>query len=202
VPAVPEGSAVRTAEATGKAARAAAEVAESAWKQRDAVARKLESNLERKRAQHDHHLSRLAEVRTAVADSPGVDALERQLAEITKLQRQLDQAGTAVRSARTTHRSAQAAVHAAEERQRSAWRQFDGVRDGVARFAPPPADRDDLSGAWATLVGWAEGEHRARSTARVEAEAAVSAAHQATVHAYATVDALFTAAGVSAPARS
>src|SRR4051794_12038957 len=142
VPAMPESSAVQAAEADGKAARAAAEVAESAWKQRDAVARKLESNLERKRAQHEHHLARLADVRAAVAGSPGVEELRRRIAELDKLRRQLDRAGAAVRSARDGHRAAQAAVHAAEDRQRAAWRTFDVVRDNVARFSPPSADRD------------------------------------------------------------
>jgi exonuclease SbcC len=201
VPPMPEGSAVRAAEAAGQAARAAAEVAESAWKQRDAVARKLEGNLERKRAQHEHHVSRLTEVRAVVAGSPGVAALQRQLAEIDALQRKLDQAGVAVRTAREAQRRAQAAAHQAEERVRAAWRTFDGVRDRVARFAPPPADRDDLAAAWTALVDWAGDEHRSRAAARDEAQAAVAAAHEATVHAFATVDALFTAAGVTPPAR-
>jgi exonuclease SbcC len=199
VPAMPAGSAVHEAEAVGKAARAAAEVAESGWKQRDAVARKLEGNLERKRAQHEHHLSRLAEVRAVVAGSPGVPALQRQLTELERLQRRLDEAGVAVRTGREAQRAAQAAAHRAEERERTAWRTFDEVRDRVARFGPPPADRDDLAGAWAALVGWAEGEHRGRAAARAEAESAVSAAHQATVHAHAEVAALFIAAGLKAP---
>ena len=199
VPAMPGGSAVAEAEAVGKAARTAAEVAESGWKQRDAVARKLEGNLERKRAQHEHHVSRLAEVRTVVAGSPGAPALERRLAELERLQRRLDDAGVAVRTAREAQRAAQIAAHRAEERERTAWRGFDEVRDRVARFAPPPADRDDLSGAWATLVEWAQGEHRGRAAARAEAETAVAAAHRATVHAHAVVAGLFTAAGLTAP---
>ncbi|MGK5678471.1 AAA family ATPase [Actinoplanes sp. URMC 104] len=202
VPAMPEGSAVRAAEATGKAARAAAEVAESAWQQRDAVARKLESNLERKRAQHEHHLSRLAEARAAVADSPGVEALRRRLAEIDKLQKQLDRAAADMRAARSANRQAQAAVIAAEERQRSAWREFDAVRDQVARFSPPPADRDDLAGAWTVLVEWAADRAAERATARSSAEQAVAAAHAATVAALAEIVALFTAAGVAVPASS
>ncbi len=202
VPAVPEESAVRAAETTGKAARAAAEVAESAWQQRDAVARKLESNLERKRAQHEHHMSRLAEVRAAVAESPGVDALRRRLAELDKLQKQLDQAGTAVRTARAAHRRAQAAVIAAEDRQRSAWREFDTARDLVARFSPPPADRDDLAGAWAVLVEWAAAQAAERTTARDEAESAVAETHRETVTVLHEIGALFTAAGVTPPPRA
>ena len=200
VPAMPEGSAVSAAEATGKAARSAAEVATTAFKQRDAVARKLESNLERKRAQQEHHLSRLAEVRTAVADSPGVEALQARLAELAKLQKRLEDAGAAVRSAREAQRKAQAAVNAAQEKQRAAWRVFDQARDAVARFAPPPADRDDLAAAWGTLADWAAAERRGREQARGEAEAAVTAAHDGTVRAYAEVAALFTEVGLPAPA--
>ncbi|MBU2662430.1 SMC family ATPase [Actinoplanes bogorensis] len=199
VPPVPEGSAVRAAETTGKAARAAAEVAENAWQQRDAVARKLESNLERKRAQHEHHLTRMAEARTAVAESPGADALRRQLAEIEKLQKLLDRSGAAVRSARSAHRQAQAAVVAAEERQRTAWREFDAVRDQVARFSPPPADRDDLAGAWAALVTWASEMAAERATARSAAEHAVAAAHDATAVVLREIAALFNDAGVAVP---
>ena len=199
VPEMPEGSAVRAAEEAGKKARAAAEAAENAWKQRDAVARKLEGNLERKRAQHEHHLTRLAEVRAVLADAPGVDAIKQRLAELARLQRELDQAGSRVRTARQAQRKAQTAVAAAEEQQRTAWRTFDRVRDGVARFSPPPADRDDLAGAWATLVGWARGEHRTRSTVRAEAEAAVVAAQEGTARAYGEVGLLFAAAGVDLP---
>ncbi|SNY49663.1 exonuclease SbcC [Paractinoplanes atraurantiacus] len=202
VPAVPEGSAVRAAEAAGKAARAAAEAAEQAWKQRDAVARKLESNLERKRAQYEHHLSRLAEARAAVAESPGVEALQRRLDELSRLQKHLDQAASSVRTARAAHRKAQAAVVAAEEQQRTAWREFDAVRDGVARFSPPPADRDDLAGAWSTLASWAADLVVSRRSARTSADEAVAAAHQATLATISDISDLFVAAGVPAPLRS
>jgi DNA repair protein SbcC/Rad50 len=199
VPPMPEGSAVQSAEATGKAARATAEVASNAYRERDAVARKLESNLERKRAQQEHHLSRLAEVRAAVAGSPGIEAVRQRLAELARLQKRLDEAGTGVRTARETQRRAQTAVAAAEEKQRSAWRAFDVCRDAVGRFAPPPADRDDLAGAWTTLVDWAKGERASREAQRGEADAAVATAHQASVRAHQAVTALFTDAGQPAP---
>ncbi|GAB1642321.1 hypothetical protein KRMM14A1259_27440 [Krasilnikovia sp. MM14-A1259] len=199
VPPVPEGSAVQAAEATGRAARAAAEVASTAFRERDAVARKLESGLERKRAQHEHHLARLAEVRGGLADSPGADALRARLAELTRLQRRLEDAGAAVRAAREQQRRTQAAADAAEEQQRGAWRAFDAARDAVARFGPPPADRDDLTGAWAALVAWAQEQRAHREQARGEADAAVAAAHRATEQAYAAVIALFTEAGVPEP---
>jgi exonuclease SbcC len=198
-PAMPAGSAVQAAEATGKAARAAAEVASTAYRQRDAVARKLESNLERKRAQHEHHLARLAEVRAAVADSPGVEAVQRRLGELAKLQRKLEDAGMAVRATREAHRRAQRDVATAEEEQRAAWRAFDTARDAVARFGPPPADRDDLSAAWAALVEWAQSEGRRRQADRAAAEAALAAAHDDTVRAHDAILALFAAAGLAPP---
>ncbi|GAB1693740.1 hypothetical protein KRM28CT15_55430 [Krasilnikovia sp. M28-CT-15] len=199
VPPVPEGSAVQAAEATGRAARAAAEVASTAFRERDAVARKLESGLERKRAQYEHHLARLAEVRDGLADSPGAEALRSRLTELTRLQRRLEDAGGAVRAAREQQRRAQAAAEAAEDQQRRAWRAFDAARDAVARFSPPPADRDDLAGAWAALVGWAAEQRGRRERARSEADATVMAAHQATLQAYEAVRDLFTEAEVPFP---
>ncbi|BCJ42209.1 hypothetical protein GCM10010168_87930 [Actinoplanes ianthinogenes] len=199
VPEVPRESAVRLAEAAGTAARQAAEQATARWQERDAVARNLESDLERKRGQYEHHLTRLAEVRKAVQGLPGVAAIQQQLAEFGRLQGRLEDATSAVRTARDQLRSAQAAVRAAEEQQRTAWRRFDEVRDGLARFVPPPADRDDLAGAWQTLVGWARDEHAARSAARTEADATVTAAHEATAGAQSAIATLFTDAGVQPP---
>jgi DNA repair protein SbcC/Rad50 len=199
VPPLPEGSAVQAAERTGKAARAAADVASTAFKQRDAVARELERGLDRKRATLEQHKSRLAEVRTALADSPGAEALRRRLDELTKLQRKLDHAGADVRSSRDAQRRVQAAVAAAEEQQRAAWRAFDTARDAVARFSPPPADREDLSLAWSALVAWAGESSRQREQTRAEAAAAVEAAHVQTQQARAAVLTLFTEAGLGAP---
>ncbi|MEV4637008.1 SMC family ATPase [Actinoplanes sp. NPDC049548] len=200
VPPMPEGSAVQAAERQGKAARSAADVASTAWKQRDAVARELERGLDRKRAQYEQHKSRLAEVKAALADSPGVEALRTRLAELTRLQRKLDEAGAEVRAAREAQRKAQGSVAAAEEQQRSAWRSFDAVRDAVARFAPPPADRDDLAGAWSALVEWAQQSARRRQADRDEATAAVEAAHAQTQRTRAAVVGLFTDRGLPAPA--
>ncbi|MBG0560050.1 AAA family ATPase [Actinoplanes aureus] len=199
VPEVPRESAVRLAEAAGNAAREAAEQATTRWQQRDAVARNLESDLERKRGQYEHHLSRLAEVRAAVAGLPPVEAVQARLADLAELQHKLEAATAAVRAARDAHRRAQNAVRSAEDEQRTAWRKFDTVRDGLARFGPPPTDRDDLAGAWRTLVEWAGGEHEARLAARDEADRAVAAAHESTVRAYTAIVELFTAAGLNPP---
>jgi exonuclease SbcC len=197
---VPSGAAVHAAEAGGKAARAAAEAAQETVRQRDAVARERERALDRHRAQHDQAVARLAEMRAALVDSPGVAALRRRRDELARLQQRLDEAAAELRTAREAHRRAQRATVAAEERQRAAWREFDTARDAVARFGPPPADRDDLAGAWRALVGWAGAERDRRIGARAEADAAVTAAHAATEQARDAVVALFTGAGLAAPA--
>jgi exonuclease SbcC len=200
VPPVPQGSAVHGAEASGKAARAAAEVAAAAFKQRDAVAREMERALERKRAQHEQLTARLSEVTAGLGDSPGEAALHARLADLTALQRRLDDAGTAVRGAREALRRAQSAVDAADETVRAAWRTFDAARDTVARFGPPPAERDDVAVAWAALVGWAQEQRRLREAARVDAVAAVTAAHAATARERETIAVLFAGVGLAAPA--
>jgi exonuclease SbcC len=200
LPAVPSGSAVHAAEATGKAARAAAEAAQATYRQRETVARESERVLDRHRAQHDQAVARLHEVQAALADSPGVAALRRRRDELARLQQRLDSAGAELRTEREAQRRAQRAAAVAEQRQRAAWREFDTARDAVARFGPPPADRDDLAGAWSTLVGWAEGERDSRTDARAQADGAVTAAHAATEQARGAVVALFTEAGLAAPA--
>ncbi|MEU4556850.1 SMC family ATPase [Actinoplanes sp. NPDC023936] len=197
VPEVPRESAVRLAEAAGAAAKAAAESAAARWRERDAVARNLESDLERKRGQYEHHLSRLAEVRAAVSGLPDVEAVRARLADLGRLQGRLEDAAAAVRAARETQRRAQAAVRAAEEQQRTAWRTFDAARDGLARFVPPPADRDDLAAAWQALVGWARGEYETRLAGRAEADTAVTAAHAASVRAHGAIVDLFTEADLT-----
>src|SRR5439155_62969 len=80
-------------------------------------------------------------------------AVERDLAAVAALQRRLDEAGAGVRAAREAQRGAATATQKADERLRAAWRAFDAVRDAVAPLGPPPADRDDLVGAWAERDG-------------------------------------------------
>src|SRR5207244_3846711 len=73
---------------------------------------------------------------------------------------------------REEHRKTATAAHRAEEKVRTAWRDFDRVRDGLARLGPPPADRDDLAAAWSALAGWTGQEPARRDDARTAAAAA------------------------------
>jgi exonuclease SbcC len=198
VPAVPAGSTVAAAEAAGHAARTAADAAQRVVTEREAAARELERALDRARARHDQLGARLAELDAQVGDSPGPTALRRELKAIDTLRRTLDDAGATVRSTREAQRRARAGVETAEERMRTAWRDFDTTRDGIARLGPPATDRDDVAAAWATLSGWAAAETTRRQDDRVGAAARVADAHATAEAVEARITALFTAAGVAA----
>ncbi|MEH0936466.1 SMC family ATPase [Micromonospora psammae] len=185
VPPLPAGSAVAEATAAGKAARAATKAAQARVQERDAAARDLERVLLRARAQHDQLRSRLAELDDQLAGAAAPEALRAALDEHTRLRRALDEAATAVRAGRDAARRARGALDAAEERLRATWRGFDAARDGLARFGPPAADRDDVAGAWTALVDWAAGQLGQRRAERVglaatvaEAEAAATAVEE------------------------
>ncbi|MGC4854775.1 AAA family ATPase [Micromonospora sp. DT4] len=195
VPAVPADSAVAAATAAGKAARAATKAAQAAVQQRDAAAREAERLLVQARARQEQVDARLAELdgQLAGADEPAV--LRRELAEHARLRRALDEAATAVRAGRDSARQARAGVEAAQERLRATWRGFDTARDGLARFGPPAADRDDVAASWAALTDWAtaEAERRradraGRATVVAEAEAAADAVQQRIADIFAAAD--------------
>lgn len=202
VPPVPQGSAVAVAKTAGEQARAAHEKAAATLQQRDAVARETERGLERKRTQHDQEAARLAELTAAVADSPGEDLLRARLADLTELQRRLDDAGAAVRSAREAYRRTQAVAQAADGRQRTAWQEFDAARDRVGRLGPPPADRDDVAVAWRFLADWSVRERYDRQVARGEAQAEVVRAREAAQLARHAIGELFATADVPPPTRT
>jgi exonuclease SbcC len=141
--------------------------------------------------------ARIAELSTRLAGAPEPATIERDLAGIATLTRRLDQAAVAVRAAREGHRTAATAAARAEEKVRTAWRDFDRVRDGVARLGPPPADRDDLAAAWTALADWTALELSERRDGRASAATAVTDAERAAASVHERLSALFAAAGVS-----
>ncbi|MGB2570772.1 AAA family ATPase [Micromonospora citrea] len=179
VPAVPAGSAVAAATAAGKAARAATKGAQALVQERDAAARDLERVLVHARARADQLSGRLSELDGQLAGAAAPAALRAALDEHARLRRALDEAAAAVRAGRDAARRARGARDTAEDRLRAAWRGFDTARDGLARFGPPAADRDDVAGAWATLVGWAGEQVRQRHAERVGLAASVAEAEAA-----------------------
>jgi exonuclease SbcC len=196
VPAVPAGSAVARAVEAGKAARAASETAKRVVQERDAAARELERVLLRARTQHDQLRARLTELDEQLADAATPDALRESLAEQARLRRALDEAAGAVRAGRDAARRARGALDGAQERLRRAWRDFDAVRDGLARFGPPAADRDDVAAAWTALAAWAGEQAGRRRGDRDGLLAAVDAAGAAADEVGQRIVGLFTAAGL------
>ena len=83
---------------------------------------------------------------------PTPATLKRSLTELDTKRKACDDATAAVRKARTAARAAASAAETSEAAVRAAWREFDVTRDALARFGPPPADREDLAGAWTALA--------------------------------------------------
>ncbi|MFY1633061.1 AAA family ATPase [Solwaraspora sp. WMMB335] len=200
VPALPDGSRLAQAEAAGHAARATADQARHRVAEAEQALRAVERALDQARARDEQLTARLAELDAQLAGSPGADALRAELDALERAQRAVDDAGTAVRRARDAARATQRGVLAAEQRLQAAWREFDATRDAVARLGPPAADRDDLTGAWARLAGWAAAQLAARRGERVDAQAALDAARRAAADTGAHVDEMFVAAGEVPPA--
>ncbi|MFG2166395.1 AAA family ATPase [Micromonospora chersina] len=199
VPAVPKGSAVARALAAGKAARAASEAAKQVVQERDAAARELDRVLLRARAEHDQLGARLAELDGQLAGAATPEALRESLAEHARLRRALEEAAGGVRAGRDAARRARGNLDGAQERLRRAWRDFDTVRDGLARFGPPAADRDDVAAAWTALAGWAGEQAGRRRADRAGLAAAVDAAEAAAGEVAERIGGLFDAAGLAAP---
>jgi exonuclease SbcC len=202
VPALPrivEPSALATAKAAGEAARTAADAAERLVNQRDAALRDLDRRLATLRGRAEQLIARLAELTDRLAGALPLAAVERDLAALTELRRGLDDAAQAVRTARERQRTAATAAERAERRLRTAWRQFDAVRDAIAPLAPPAADREDLAAAWAAISAWAAAAATARRAGRTEAAAAEAAASAEAQAVRDRIGALFADAGVDPP---
>ncbi|ASW54221.1 AAA family ATPase [Plantactinospora sp. KBS50] len=205
VPDLPAGSAVATARQAGEAARAAADTAAERVREAERVAADLDRAAERVRVRLEHLDGQLAALADRVADSPGPAALRRELESLAALRHELDTATGTVRTAREQARRARGDAEAAQERVRAAWRGFDAVRDGLARFGPPSADRSDLAAAWSALCDFAAAAARRRRADRDGAARAVQEAHAAVAALRAEIESLFAGHGLAAgadPART
>jgi DNA repair protein SbcC/Rad50 len=199
LPAAPPAPAVVAAEEAGQRAKAAVEAAQRVVAERDRAARDLDLARAAALARADQLTARAAELSGRLAGAPEPDAIDRELATVAMLARRLEEAALAVRQAREASREAVAGAERAEERLRAAWRQFDTVRDTVAPFGPPRAERDDLAAAWSVLARWAMDEAAHRGTARARAAIAVEAARQATRVLHERTASRFATAGVEPP---
>ena len=207
VPAMPDAPRLAAANTALSKAQAGVASAEKAASARDRTVRDLEISQAAVRAQREQLAARSAELDERLNGAPGPAALRDELNALNELQMRLDEAATGVRESREINRRTGAEAVRAEERIASAWRTFDGTRDKVARFAPPPASRDDLGLAWDELTTWASttsvGLARNRTDVVTSAEAAiiaVSAAVDAIEALFAAVD--LPGGGAGDPART
>jgi exonuclease SbcC len=199
LPAMPAAPALGAAQLVLVEAQRGVEAAGRVVAGRDRAARELDRALTRVRTERDALGRRMLALDARLADAPDPETARAVLTAVTELQHDLDEAGTAVRTAREAHRRTAAALTRAEDRLRAAWKGFDSARDAVAPFGPPPADRDDLAGAWRELTGWADTEVEARQARRDALAGDAQVATAATVEAAEQIAGLFTAAGLTAP---
>ena len=118
----------------------------------------------------------LAEVDERLAGAPGLDRIERDLAQVTAADSALDKARQAERDARKAVAAATRHHAALAERDVRARRAFDAARDTIAALGPPPARRHDLAEDWAQLVEWAATQTPALHTQLAEHRAAAERA--------------------------
>jgi len=200
VPALPEAPELAGATKRLERAKVAAEAAQSAVTARDRAVRDLERTLAAGSAQVAQLRARQSTVDSQLAGAPEPDAIRAALTRLAAARKDLDAATGELRRAREAHRKATTAVEQAQVRLREAWRTFEGVRDAVAPLAPPPADRDDLAGAWQALARWSLSEVDTRRARRTVLAGQAEAAREAVSQAAQGIGALFTDAGLAATA--
>ena len=200
LPATTEVPAMRAAQQALAVAIDEVEAVQKTRSARERGARELDGVLARARAERDALTQRLSTLDERLA-GVSAEALRAALADADRLGRELDAAGRRVRAAREAHRTAGTQATRAQDRLTRQWREFDAVRDGVARLGPPPADRDELAAAWRALADWAGAEANRRGADRVKLAGAVDAAQAAARGVADRIDALFAAAGLPAVTR-
>ncbi len=199
LPTTPHSPALAAANARLERARAGAEAAKRTVAERDMATRHLDRALAAVRAERDQLALRAAQLSARLTRTADRDAVRADLDAVGALQIALDEAALAVRAAREAHRRAAAAANRAQERERAAWREFDGVRDALGTLGPPPVDRDNLATAWQDLAGWSSSEVETREARRAELAAALRTARAAAESAAQRIARLFAGAGLSAP---
>ncbi len=110
--------------------------------------------------------AQLTSLRATVADLPGEDELQAQLAECGRLQTEMERADSGFDDAEARYERAAAELKAVNERHARATRHLQTGRDRVAAFGPPTIDPTDLAAAWAILTGWIQDQIEVATTKR------------------------------------
>ncbi|OLB80660.1 MAG: chromosome segregation protein SMC [Actinobacteria bacterium 13_2_20CM_2_71_6] len=199
VPAMPDAPALKAANAALATAQKRAETVQRKVSSCDKAVRDLDRTLAAVRAQRDQLHERQSTLDGRLTSAPGVAEARAALTALDTLAKAVDEASGEVRRAREDQRRVAAGAEQAQARLRAAWKTFDGVRDAVAPLGPPPADREDLAGAWQTLAGWASSEVDGRRVRRDGLSDRRRAAESALTTAARAVEDLFAGAGIAAP---
>jgi DNA repair protein SbcC/Rad50 len=199
IPPVPDAPELAGATAALEKARKAAEAARKAVSTRDTAVRELERTLAAGNAQLDQLRARQSTVDTLLTGAPEPAAIRERLGRLDAARAELDTATGELRKAREACRTATKGLEQAQVKLRDAWRTFDRVRDAVAPLGPPAAERDDLSGAWDTLTGWARSQVDSRRTGRAELAATAETARENVTGARRAIGDLFAEAGQPRP---
>lgn len=91
-----------------------------------------------------------------LADVKELGELEEDLATIEAAKDALTKLNEAEKKVLASAQKAERAKEDLEEASVFAWQSYDTVRDQVAKFFPPAANREDLASSWDSLVSWAE----------------------------------------------
>lgn len=168
---------VERARAAQAAADAARREAEAALRATERTATQAESSLEGLTTQLERLDTRLASARAELPEPQVATAeIERLGVRLEEVSRE---AAAAVRAERDARLALEAARRERTELDRTveaAWEEVDRARMAVASLDPPTVDRDDLAGAWSTLVAWREELEPRLVEAAEGAEAAIGEA--------------------------
>jgi exonuclease SbcC len=176
--------------------------AERAREAARAEAERARSTLDNANRQHESYTTLLASLREqldelAAADDPAPrDELAGRLDAIVRAEEALERARTARRTAEERRKKSESRRKKIAKLEKSAWGEFDDVRDKVAVLTPPSAERDDVGRAWQSLCDWAELRRRELADERATVHAALSSLASTRTDLLASLRASFAEAGL------
>ena len=139
-----------------------------------------ETALAEAKASHQAAVEAIGDLELRAANLPTFDQLDNLGAARSEMDRTIEQARSTMAAAREAEAEAQRRVAELELAASSAWEAYASQRDKVAFLAPPPAERQDISLAWAALMGWV-GEQIERLDTEISGTIAAEEQAQSTI---------------------
>jgi DNA repair protein SbcC/Rad50 len=138
------------------------ERAQAAVEQKAAARKEAESKLTdasnvtvAKRAEGEADAKQLDALSEELESYPDPEDVDKRLALIDAVDKEIDRVRSKESSARTDEKTAREAIGKLRERERDERRHFEEQRDGVVPLNPPAAARTELVADWEQLVKWA-----------------------------------------------